>query len=322
VRRKINGANRFYAQLVCQGVPFHKAKHLLGEGTVGLDLGPSSIAVVGQGKALLAQFCAELEPHQVEIRRLQRQLDRQRRANNPDNFNADGTIKQGKKTWHQSRRQQQTAQKLAEVQRQQAAYRRSLHGQLVNRVLAMGNDIRLEKVSYRAFQKQFGGSVGFRGPGTFVTLLKQKAASAAARVTEFSTYHTRLSQTCHQCGTVEKKALSQRWHRCECGVEAQRDLYSAFLAQHVEDNRLNADRAKLAWSGQDTVLRAALSDAQAQLANGRALPASFGLSRKQSQSPGKAGRQAAKTFGVAGQASSAEREAAHRPEPPGFSRGE
>ena len=322
VRRKVAGHNRFYVQLVCKGVPFHKGDHLLGEGTVGLDLGPSSIAVVGQDKALLAQFCAELEPRQVEIRRLQRKLDRQRRANNPDNFNADGTIKKGNKTWRKSGRQQQTAHKLAEVQRKAAAYRRSLHGQLVNRVLAMGNDIRLEKVSYRAFQRQFGRSVGFRGPGMFVTLLKQKAASAAATVTEFSTHNTRLSQTCHQCGKVEKKPLSERWHRCECGVVAQRDLYSAFLAQYVEHHRLNADQAKLAWSGQDTVLQAALSDAPAQLANGRAWPASFGLGRKQSQSPGKAGRQAAKAFGGAGQVSSAQREAAHRPELPGFSRGD
>src|SRR5258706_2322555 len=320
VRGKLNGANRFYVQLVCQGLPLRKAKHQPGQGSVGLDLGPSTLAAVGQDKALLVQFCAELALRQGQIRRWQRQLDRQRRTNNPDHYQPDGTIRPGPKHWHKSRRQQQTEAKLAELQRQQAAYRQSLHGQLVHRILALGDDIRLEKVSYRAFQKRFGRSVAFRGPGTFVRLLKQKAASAAATVSECSTYTIRLSQTCHQCGKVHKKALSERWHRCECSVEAQRDLYSAFLAAHVENNRLNADQARAAWSGVDTLLRAALSDAQAQLAIGQAPPASFGLSRKQSQSPGKAARQAAKALGTVRQepppAFDAQREAVHRPETP------
>ena len=97
VRRKLNGRNRFYAQLVCEGQPYQKPQHPIGEGVVGLDLGPSTIAAVGPEGAFLEQFCAELEPQRKEIRRLQRQLDRQRRANNPANYNPDGTVKRGPK---------------------------------------------------------------------------------------------------------------------------------------------------------------------------------------------------------------------------------
>jgi hypothetical protein len=46
VRRKVGLLNRFYAQLVCEGRPYRKARHPLGQGIVGLDLGPSTIAVV------------------------------------------------------------------------------------------------------------------------------------------------------------------------------------------------------------------------------------------------------------------------------------
>ena len=46
VRRKLGERNRFYAQLVCQGTPYQKPQHQLGSGIVGLDLGPSAIAVV------------------------------------------------------------------------------------------------------------------------------------------------------------------------------------------------------------------------------------------------------------------------------------
>ena len=291
VRRKLNGCNRFYVQLICEGKPYQKPKNAIGQGCVGLDLGPSTIAAVGEDTAFLAQFCAELDTYQKEIRLLQRKLDRQRRANNPGNYQPDGTIKPGRKTWHKSARQCQTETKLAEIQRKQAAYRKSLHGQLVNRVLRMGDVIKLEKLSYRAFQRQYGRSVGMRAPGMFVAQLKRKAESAGASVVEFPTRTTRLSQTCHNCGQVVKKPLSQRWHTCDCGIKAQRDLYSAFLAQCVEDGELNADRAKAAWSGVDALLQAALSEAArksgAQAANGRKSPSSFGLpaGRRKSGSP-------------------------------------
>jgi hypothetical protein len=69
----------------------------------------------------------------------QRQLDRQRRANNPDNYNPNGTVKRGPKVWRKSARQRRSRANLAELQRKQAARRKSLHGQLVNRVLRMGS---------------------------------------------------------------------------------------------------------------------------------------------------------------------------------------
>jgi len=320
VRRKLKGRNRFYVQLVCEGKPYQKPKNQLGEGDVGLDLGPSTIAAVAEQGAFLERFCDELIPRQREIRRLQRQIDRQRRANNPDCYDEKGRTIKGKRPTNKSARQQKMETKLSELHRRQAAHRKSLHGQTVNRVLRMGNVFKLEKLSYLAFQRQYGRSVGMRAPGMFVELLKRKAEaclagpSAGAEVIEFPTRTTRLSQTCHNCGTVKKKSLSQRWHKCDCGVEAQRDLYSAFLAMCVEDRRLNADRAKAAWSGADALLQAALSQAaqratarqrRAQAARGRTTPlvsgapSSFGLSgQRQSGSPVKSSANASKTQDV------------------------
>ncbi len=275
VRRKINGRNRFYAQLVCEGKPYQKEKNRIGKGDVGLDIGPSTIAAVGKEKAVLKQFCAELDPRREKIRRLQRRIDRQRRSSNPENFNDDGTVKPGQKRWTKSSRQRKTEAKLAELKRKQAAHRKSLHGQLVNQILQMGDTIKLEKLSYTAFQKWYGRSVGMRAPGMFVNQLKRKAESAGAQVIEFPTWSTRLSCTCHQCGMIEKKSLSQRWHHCKCGVVAQRDLYSAFLAMCVEGEKLNAGQAAEAWPGVDTHLQAALIEDQPT--NGRCLPSSFGL---------------------------------------------
>ena len=68
------------------------------------------------------------------------------------------------------------------------------------------------------------------------------------RVLEFSTRETRLSQVCHHCACFEKKHLSRRWHRCECGIgPVQRDLYSAYLARHVRDGALSTESAREGW---------------------------------------------------------------------------
>ncbi|MBU0493192.1 MAG: transposase, partial [Chloroflexi bacterium] len=282
--------HRFYVQLVCEGHPYQKPQNQIGTGTVGLDIGPSTIAVVSETEALLLRFCDELQSRQQEIRRLQRQIDRQRRANNPANYHPDGTIKQGAKTWRKSNRQRQTEAQLAELQRKQAAHRKSLHGQLANHILKLGDLVKAEKLSYKAFQRMFGKSVQFRAPGTFMAVLRRKVEGASLELDEFPTRTTRLSQVCHNCGQVVQKPLSQRWHDCECGVVAQRDLYSAFLATCVEEGAdgtsgLNADRARAAWSSADLLLRAALSQLE-QPANGGHLPSSFGLSGpRQSRSP-------------------------------------
>jgi transposase len=306
VRRKLNGKNRFYVQLICEGQPYRKPQHPIGQGVVGLDIGPSTIACVSfrhngsETEALLLQFCADLEDRQREIRRLQRKVDRQRRANNPDNYNPNGTVKKGAKRWPKSKRQRRTEARVAELQRKQAAHRKSLHGQLANHILSLGNIIKTEKLSYRAFQRMFGRSVQFRAPGTFVSILRRKAESAdEAAIDEFPTRTTKLSRVCHNCGQVKAKGLSVRWHDCDCGIVAQRDLYSAFLATCVEVDAdgtsvLNADLARQRWSGVDTRLQAALSQAvqrntvrspnATQPASGRRLPSSFGVSRRQSGS--------------------------------------
>ena len=141
---------------------------------------------------------------QKHIRQLQRKLDRQRRANNPANYNRqrDGQERDRSAGAGPAARGRPNCA-LSEVHRKQAAHRKSLHGQLANQVLAMGRIVRTEKLSYKAFQKMYGKSVGFRAPGMFVSLLRRKAVSAGGAVEEFPTRTTRLSQVCI-CGAVAK----------------------------------------------------------------------------------------------------------------------
>ena len=74
-----------------------------------------------------------------------------------------------------------------------------------------------------------------RAPGLLVEILRRKAESAGVEgLYQFSPFTTALSQTC-LCGEKKKKPLSQRVHRCECGITEDRDLFSAFLGQFVSE---------------------------------------------------------------------------------------
>ncbi|HYN44650.1 MAG TPA: transposase [Candidatus Limnocylindrales bacterium] len=251
VRRKINSKNRFYVQLILEGKPYQKHEHKIGNEEIGLDVGPSTIAIVGGTKAELKQFCSELVPKQKEKRKLQRRMDRQRRANNSENYNTNGTVKKGRKKWKKSNHYNKTRSKAAELDRKLVAHRKSLHGKDSNEIIAMGTRIKTEKIPYISWQKNFGKSVLMRAPSMFIRNLKRKAENAGGYLNEFPTNSTKLSQVCHICGNVVKKPLSQRWHIC-CGIEMQRDLYSSFLSKCIDVSTGSHSQSKVALARSGT----------------------------------------------------------------------
>jgi transposase len=272
VRRRLNGKTRYWAQLICAGRPYQKPENTVGAGRVGIDPGPRKFGLAGADWGAQVDLATPLKSSRAEIRRLQRHVDRQRRANNPRNYLSDGRIRPGPKRWQVSHKQRPAQRKLAETQRRASAHRRGLHGQLANDLLRLGDDIRIERNSYRSFQRHYGRSVGLAGPAGFVATLTRKAANAGAQVRQLPAW-LRLSQVCHGCGGVERKPLAQRVHTCACGVgPVQRDVYSAWLAcmavpdpegptdpQGSAEWRLDADQARRAWSGAEPRLPAASS---------------------------------------------------------------
>jgi len=267
VRRKASSPNargadaqgyRYFVQLVLEGKPHWKPKHTVGTDVIGLDLGPSTIALVPrEGKARLLPLCEELKPDARAKRRLERKLDRQRRANNPHNYDNKGRIKKhGKRrlVWKNSKGYLATKRRLAHKERKLAAHRKGLHGRLVHEIIRRGNIILTEKLSYKVWQKQFGKSVGHSAPGMLIDHLRRTVASTGGTLTEFTTHSTKLSQYCHGCQSYVKKPLSQRWHHCSCGIgPVQRDLYSAWLAAHLDPANTIPSIAHDEWEGAEHV---------------------------------------------------------------------
>jgi len=264
----------------------------VGSDTIGADLGPSTIALVArEGAASLERLGEELAPEEEQIHRLQRKMNRQRRAANPEHYDERGRIKKAGKTclpWKNSRGYERTRRHKAEKERKLAAHRKSLHGRKVHEIVSQGNTVIVEKISYKAWQKQYGRSVGLRAPGMFIELLRRTVASTGGTLIEVQTHQTKLSQFCHGCGKTVKKPLSQRWHVCECGVgPIQRDLYAAFLAAHLdaENDLPSCARYVVPWDGAETRLRAAQERLLQRANEGQVLPRSMGIPRARARQP-------------------------------------
>jgi len=176
--------------------------------------------------------------------------------------------RKGSKRWNNSNQYKKTASRKREIERKQAAHRKSSHGKLVNRALELGKNIKTEKVSVKAWQKLWGKSIGFKSPSSFQSELKRKAENAGGMVLMFSTHKTALSQTC-LCGNKQKKSLSQRVHRCSvCGLKMQRDILSAYLSRYVDPKTeiLSIQLARNGWLGMEKSLLDGWQDGSNQCA--------------------------------------------------------
>jgi hypothetical protein len=283
---------RYCVQLVLKGLPHHKPKHTAGSDTIGLDLGPTSLAIVPrQAEAQLVPLCAELAPDGRSIRRLQRRMERPRRAANPEHYDEKGRPKKrgkGAPRWKESRAYQAIRRRKATKERKLATHRKSLHGRLVHQIVAVGNTIVTEKLSYQGWQKRYGRSVGLRAPGMLIDHLRRTVVRTGGTLHEVPTRSTKLSQYCHGCGRVVPKPLSQRWHQCPCGIgPVQRDLYSAFLAAFLDpaDPIPSCARYVIPWEGAEARLQAAHERATQRAKEGQVVPRSMGIPRAGARLP-------------------------------------
>ncbi|MHB8323248.1 MAG: zinc ribbon domain-containing protein, partial [Candidatus Dormibacteria bacterium] len=249
-RTKVRGRWAYRAQLVMDGAA--PVRHPVGSEQVSLDLGPSTAHVVSETNAFHASLAPGIVPANQALRLAQRKLDRQHRQGSPSCFDAQHRHQADSCDWKErSHSAQRTQVKVAEFHRVLAARRNTEHGQLANQLIRLGPNLRAEKLNYVAWQKSFPRSVRDRAPGSFVAKLRHKAESAGGRLYEYDPRTTALSQTC-VCERKAKKPLSQRLHSCECGVVADRDLFSAFLGLYVEPREdidtLDAGLANTAFS--------------------------------------------------------------------------
>lgn len=95
---------------------------------MGVDAGLSRLAMLSTGH--VAANSRPLQAKRRKLRRLQRRLDRQRRANNPANYDERGRTRKGATTWVKSQRMIETERRIAKLQQRVADLRREQAHQL------------------------------------------------------------------------------------------------------------------------------------------------------------------------------------------------
>ena len=106
-------------------------------------------------------------------------------------------------------------------------------------------ETKLDKNGRYARKKRFGKSVGNKAPAMLIGILDQKLRSRGMGGVVKVPTTVRASQFNHVTGEYQKKPLSQRWNEMPDGRRIQRDLYSAFLLQHVNEAQDGFDVAAL-----------------------------------------------------------------------------
>ena len=144
--REIRGRIRYFAQLIQEGFPpdklWKKNRKVSGDGTkrIGLDAGKSTLAISSEKKVELLELAPECMADAKALRKIERAMDRRKRATNPDNYNENGTIKRGVKLkWHFSKRYLRLKTIRKDLHRKIAVKRKQSHEILANHVLSLGS---------------------------------------------------------------------------------------------------------------------------------------------------------------------------------------
>ena len=272
LKKNIKGKDYYYVQLILEGVPPKKVNKETGEvklyiteGDVGIDIGTSTIAYCSNNEVKLLELAPEIENIEKKKRRLQRKMDRSRRAMNPNKYNDNGTINtKDKSKWVKSNHYIKIQAELRGLKQKQADIRKQSHNKLANHILKLGDKFYVETMNYSGLQKRskkttknkngkfnkkkrFGKSLANKAPSKLIEIINRKLKYFDIEIKKINTYTVKASQYNHFEDTYIKKDLSERWNNFEVSGEEfkiQRDCYSAFLIMNVNNLANKIDREK------------------------------------------------------------------------------
>jgi hypothetical protein len=262
VRKTIRGKRVYLLQIVCQGFPL--AKVTRGSETVGIDPGISTVAYASNSEVALVDLVPKnINQKEKLMKLLDRKIERSRRVNNPDCYRVDGTIKKGARFKQPSNRQLRLQVRRLKAYRSLSEERQKLQGQLVNGIVSQARTIKIEDLSVKGLQrrsreirinpktnrpfskKRFGKSIFRAAPSAFRNSLQTRAHQLGIGFEVISPKDTKPSQYNHITQTFEKKSLSTRiYDLSEDVTGVQRDLYSAFLIGHIENDHYEREQLK------------------------------------------------------------------------------
>jgi putative transposase len=215
---------------------------------VGVDVGLSRLATLSTGAT--AENSRPLQASLRTLRRLQRQLDRQRRANNPGNYTSDSQAKKGCKNWLKSQRMARTEQRIARLHERVANLRREQAHQLTTGLVREFGVIGVETLAVKNLlgNRRLARHISDVGWGTVLSQLKYKTSWSDGSLLVAADRFYPSSKTCSSCGAVKAKLrLADRVFTCDddaCGHEEDRDLNAALNLAHMAERHAQAEGVK------------------------------------------------------------------------------
>lgn len=212
-------------------------------GSVGVDLGIKYLAVTSDG-----QIFDNPKPYvkaQKKLRRLQRKLDRQRRANNPQNYNEDGTSKKGCKDWHKSQNMIKTDLQISRLHFRIANIRQEESHKMTTELTENYGVVGIEDLNIngmkknRRIAKAISDAALYEKRRQFEYKAKWNGGTAVPIDRWFPS-----SKTCNECGWVNADlTLADRYWTCkECEVNHHRDGNAAINIRDEALRVLNGGR--------------------------------------------------------------------------------
>jgi len=200
-------ADGWYACIACDKITSDTEPELLprtGE-SVGIDVGLESFATLSNGETIANPRL--LRRAERQLKAAQRRVSRRKRG---------------------SERRKKARVLLAKAHLKVRRARLDFCHKTAHGLVVRFDTIAVEKLNIKGMVKNhhLAKSISDAGWGLFVSVLTQKAESAARRVVAVNPAYT--SQNCFNCGMRVPKALSVRLHSCpHCGFEAHRDHNAA-----------------------------------------------------------------------------------------------
>lgn len=263
-REFIRGKWKYYIAFTIKGEKPNKQRKL-GTGQVGIDLGPSSIAISSNNKVYIDEIAKGVNNIEKELRLLSRKMDRSQRQNNPLQFNENGTIKRYPKgerpEWITTKNYIKTKNKVKELYRKKRVITKLAHINLANETLEYGDNFIVENNPVSSWmmktkkttvnkngrirsKKRFGKSISNHAPSMFIEILKNKINSLGGNFTKIDISNA-ASQFDFTNGEKTKHTLNVRRITLSNGNTHLRDTLAAFNLQHFKDKKYDIEEMKL-----------------------------------------------------------------------------
>lgn len=232
-RREIRGEQRYYVDLIMKGSCPVKRELLGQEGTVGVDVGISQVAVATRQFAGIYPLYQENAQYVQQKRELLQKMERSRRKTNADNYDADGRIRQGTLTWNYSGNYQKLQSAFKELCRREAVKKREYYQELAEELLPLGNTFIVENLDFRKIAQSYRGrKIEYAAPATFLELLETKVRKSGGTFYRVDPAKICAASYNHLTGCSEKIPPGVM-ERNIGGRSIHKYMYSAFLLMNV-----------------------------------------------------------------------------------------